>query len=250
MRRLIVILAAAAALIAGAPPAASSGGWAVTYLDPVPGELKPGATYTIGFWVLQHGTHPFEGELGPTGLRLTGADGEVQEFPGTPLPERGHYAAAISVPKGTYELTGVQGVFQPYEIGTLTVPGGVTINPLDPELAKALVEPHEDYWGAIRPPGIPDVKGVPDAEPAASPAAGPPTGSPATAAGTAPSSAAVAPSPQAAPAATTGGIPAYTLLIAAAGGALLALAALKLPRGRRGTEPPADDKADTITIGG
>ncbi|MDA0638908.1 hypothetical protein OUY22_36325, partial [Nonomuraea sp. MCN248] len=162
MRRLIVILAAAAALVAGTPPAAASGGWAVTYLDPVPSELTPGVSYTIGFWILQHGTHPYDGDLGPAALRLTGADGLVRDFPGTPLPEPGHYAAAVNVPEGVHKLTGVQGIFQPYEIGILTVPGGVTINPLDPELVKALRELSQDYWGAIRPPGVPDLEGVPD----------------------------------------------------------------------------------------
>ncbi|MFC5814385.1 hypothetical protein [Nonomuraea harbinensis] len=236
MRRLMVILAAAAALIAGAPPASASGGWALTYLDPVPSSLAPGTSYTIGFWVLQHGTHPFEGELGPTALRLTGADGLVREFPGSPLPEPGHYAAAVNVPEGVHKLTGVQGMFQPYEIGALTVPGRIEINPLDPELVKALREPTVDYWGVIRPPGIPDLEGVPDASPA------PPTAASAPAA-TVPDSAPTAETP-------TVGVPPYTLLLAAAGGALLAVAALRLPRRGREPDPPVDDKADTIVISG
>jgi hypothetical protein len=53
-------------------PAASAraGGWAVTALDPLPQRLQAGRTYTVGYWVLQHGSHPYEGDLGKTGLKL------------------------------------------------------------------------------------------------------------------------------------------------------------------------------------
>lgn len=86
MRRLLVALAAMAAILAPALPAqARAGFWAVTELDPLPAEVRPDVSYTVGFWVLQHGTHPYEGPGGlePIGLRLTGEDGTTLTFGGT-----------------------------------------------------------------------------------------------------------------------------------------------------------------------
>lgn len=159
MRKYLAILAAVAALLAGGQPASAAGGWAVTYLDPVPAAFAPGTSYTIGFWVLQHGVRPFKGDLGMTGLKLTGAKGRPMTFAGTPLPEAGHYATAVSLPKGTYRIEGVQGVFAPYEIGTLTVPGGIEIRPVPPESVRNIGVAEKDPWGAIRPPGLPAGKG-------------------------------------------------------------------------------------------
>ncbi|WP_336213409.1 hypothetical protein [Nonomuraea sp. LPB2021202275-12-8] len=253
MRRFMVILAAVAALAVGGLPASASGGWAVTYLDPAPGKFAPGASYTIGFWVLQHGTHPFEGDLGRTGLTLTGADGTQVTYNGTPLPEAGHYATAVNLPKGTYEIEAVQGMFQPYEVGTLTVPGDIKINPVPPEMVGRLADANKDYWGAIRPPGFPAGKGGPEAPAQVSAEVSAPATAP-----LAPVEAAERP----AASAEAGGFPMYALLLAAVGGALLALAAVRLPRLRREPDPPADEpedlspdgsrdgKADTIVING
>ncbi|MEU4574753.1 hypothetical protein [Nonomuraea sp. NPDC023979] len=309
MRRLATVVAAL--LLAAGPlatPGAAAGGFAVTYLDPLPGNLQAGTSYTAGYWVLQHGNHPYQGDLGPTGLRLTDARGEATLFAGTPLPEPGHYAAALTVPAaGTYRVEGIQGIFAPYAVGTLTVPGGLALNPLQPGLARALKEP-QNHWGAIRPPGFPPGRPTPDpehpapgtpdrgdaelgaaeegrAEPGAavaSPlAAGPspgtrPSGTPypaeaATGDGAAPREGA-ATDRGAAPAlpggadpnggavtqggaatrggAGSGGVPVYGLVVAAVGGAVLALVAVRGPWGRREPEPPVDDETDTITIGG
>ncbi|WP_327105491.1 hypothetical protein [Nonomuraea glycinis] len=233
MRNYVVILAAVAALLTGGLPASAAGGWAVTYLDPVPGALAPGTSYTIGFWVLQHGVHPFEGDLGTTGLTLTDAKGRPTTFAGTPLPEAGHYATAVSLPKGTYTIEGVQGIFAPYEVGTLTVPGGIEIRPVPPELRDAGAT-EQDHWGAIRPPGFPAGKGTPaqtSAAPASAPAA-------------APTAAQVAAEQESATAVQErvagqegGGFPPYTLLLAAVGGALFTLLAVRLARRRREPDP-------------
>ncbi|MGW0479856.1 hypothetical protein [Nonomuraea sp. NPDC003214] len=342
MRRLATVVAAL--LLAAGPlaaPGAAAGGFAVTYLDPLPGTLKAGTSYTAGYWVLQHGNHPYQGDLGPTGLRLTDARGEVTLFAGTPLPEPGHYAAALTVPAaGTYRVEGIQGIFDPYAVGTLTVPGGLALNPLQPGLARAVKEP-QSHWGAIRPPGFPPGRPTPDpehpapgtpdrgdaerghaepgaaeegraepgraeegrAEPGAavaSPlAAGPspgtrPSGTPYPAEAATGDGAALregaATDDGAAPAlpggadpeggaatqggadpeggadpnggavtqggaatqggADLGGVPVFGLVVAAVGGAVLALVAVRGPWGRREPEPPVDDEADTITIGG
>lgn len=257
MKRLLIMLVAAAALAAGGLPAsAASGGWALTYLDPLPAELEPGVTYTVGFWVLQHGTHPYEGDdLGKTGLRLSGGDGRVLTFDGAALPEAGHFAAAVAVPKGTWKVVGVQGWFAPYVVGTLTVPGAMKINPLPAELlANGPRRDHaDDHWGAVRPPGFPPGKAGPVGYPAAAVAA---DRGAAPDQGAVPSQAAVsgqgagAPEGAAAPVSESAGFPPYALLVAGVGGALLALAVLRLPRRGRREEEPVDDKTDTIVISG
>src|SRR5215211_6432465 len=115
----VVMLAAAGALATASP--AEAGGWATTLLDPLPPRLEPGRTYTVGYWVLQHGSHPYEGDLGTPGLKLVDDDGRVVTFQGVALREPAHFAAAIAIPHaGTWKLYGQQGVFAGYQVGTLT----------------------------------------------------------------------------------------------------------------------------------
>ncbi|KJK49402.1 hypothetical protein UK23_13970 [Lentzea aerocolonigenes] len=130
-------------------PSAVAGGWAVTYLDPVP-SIQPSTTHTAGYWVLQHGTHPFSGDLGKTGLRfVSGADSH--EFVGVPLGQPAHYAVTFTLPAGSYEVFGVQGMFQDHPLGTLTVPGTFQITPPDPQLVMpGSTEPWP--WQEIAPP--------------------------------------------------------------------------------------------------
>ncbi|MEU6429611.1 hypothetical protein ABZ860_27255 [Microbispora sp. NPDC046973] len=174
MRRLLVALAAMAAILAPALPAhARAGFWAVTELDPLPAKVRPGVSYTVGFWVLQHGTHPYEGPGGlePIGLRLTGEDGTTLTFDGTPLPEPAHYATSVNVPAGRWRVQGLQGMFAPYEIGTLTVPGGLKAAP--PQFPVPAGTEVMDYWGPVKPPGFPwkATAVIPNRLPAATPAA-------------------------------------------------------------------------------
>ncbi|WP_182902889.1 hypothetical protein [Microbispora sp. H10830] len=174
MRRLLVALAAMAAILAPALPAhARAGFWAVTELDPLPAEVRPDISYTVGFWVLQHGTHPYEGPGGlePIGLHLTGEDGTTLTFGGTPLPEPAHYATTIKVPAGRWRVQGLQGMFAPYEIGTLTVPGGLKAAP--PQYPVPAGTEVMDYWGPVKPPGFPwkAAAVIPNRLPAATPAA-------------------------------------------------------------------------------
>lgn len=133
---------------------AHAGGWAVTLLDPVPDRWESGRGYTVGFWVLQHGFHPFEGDLGEVALRLVGEDGTTVSFPAVELSERAHYAAAVAVPHdGTWEVVGVQGIFADYHVGTLTVPGALTVLGVPAPLRK---DQTEKFWpGPIRPPAVP-----------------------------------------------------------------------------------------------
>jgi hypothetical protein len=260
---LVAVLAAVlGAVITGTVPAAAAGGWAATYLDPLPERFDAGKPYALGFWVLQHGNHPFEGDLGAVGLRFTSAkDGKSLLFGGTALPEAGHYAASVVVPQGEWRVEGVQGIFEPYFVGTLTVPGGLRPEPVRKELIQEFVNVRKDYWDAVRPPGFPDLPGAktklgnrglmtkptPEtAPPADLPAASPAAPAAGVEAGAAPVAASAS--------RDSGGVPAYTLLLAAAGGAVVALAGLRLlPRSRRKDDEgdrPADPSAETIVISG
>ncbi|MFI7440315.1 hypothetical protein [Nonomuraea indica] len=290
MKRLVIVplvlAVQVAMLVTGIGPAAAAGNWAVTYLDPAPERLAPGTPYTLGYWVLQHGTHPYEGDdLGRTGLRLVGGSGRVLEFHGTALPEAGHYATAVVVPEGLWRVQGVQGRFAPHEVGTLRVPGGLTVHPLEPGLAESIRSGAHRYWGAVRPPGFP--AGV--TGPASPPASAPGTPDGATGSASVPAASASVPGTSAsapdaatrasgvrpgASASATGaagagpaggpgapgefGVPVYGLALAAAGGALLALlvpAALRRTgRGARdrpsAEDRPGDGGAETLSSHG
>jgi hypothetical protein len=125
----------------------------VTLVDPLPERIEAGRAYPVGFWVLQHGSHPFDGKLDPVALKLVDAKGGVIMFPGTALPEAAHYSTSMLVPApGSYTVFGVQGIFQDYRIGTLTVPGGLAVLPTPP---AAQISPTDQTWGAIRPPTVP-----------------------------------------------------------------------------------------------
>ncbi|MER6173560.1 hypothetical protein [Streptosporangium sp. NPDC001681] len=180
MRRTLILLAFIVPLLALAAPA-RAGGWAITVMDPVPAKTDPDTTYTLGFWLLQHGTHPYLGEdLGEVALKFT--DGKKSlKFVGVKLKEPAHYATAISLPEGTWEVEAIQGWFAPYRIGTLTVPGGLEIAPIPSEFRQSIAaQPPQEHWGAIRPPAVPlgDAASSASATPVATPAAAPAGGAP------------------------------------------------------------------------
>jgi hypothetical protein len=149
--RSLLAVGAVLAMVVLTPASARAGGWAVTVLDPLPQRLQPGRTYTVGYWVLQHGSHPYEGGLGKTGLKLVDDRGRVVAFQGTALREPAHFAAAIAIPHaGSWKLYSQQGIFDEYQVGTLTIPGGLAVaRPPTP------MTMHSDtHWGAIRPPDL------------------------------------------------------------------------------------------------
>lgn len=152
--KLLRIAAVAALVIAGAlsfGSPARAGAWATTLLDPLPDRLEVGRAYTVGFWVLQHGSHPYSGDLGETGLKLVDEAGNAAQYPGRPLPEAAHYAAAVVFPHaGSWRLYGIQGVFAEYEIGTASVPGGLAVLPTPQPMT--MDDGHDAHWGAIQPP--------------------------------------------------------------------------------------------------
>ncbi|MFI9589973.1 hypothetical protein [Nonomuraea sp. NPDC052265] len=247
-----------------APASASvRGGWAVTYLDPPPEVFGGGKSYTVGFWVLQHGTHPYVGKLDPVGLRLTRADGRTVTFPGTPLPEPGHYATSVAVPDGVWKVAGVQGWFEPYAVGTLTVPGRLVVDPVPQDKVATFGGDGKDPWGAVRPPGFPMGKSAPVLTGGEADSGGSATTAvPSTEPPGAEVSSMEAPGVGAEGGGAPGGrVPAYALLPAAVGGALVVLVAIRLPRlvgrsrrpGRKdGDQGPAgeDGSSETLVIGG
>jgi hypothetical protein len=155
------ILALICAFMLISTPSAVAGAWAVTFLDPVP-SVEPSVTHTVGYWVLQHGTHPFTGDLGKTGLRFrSGADEHV--FVGVPLGQPAHYAVTFTLPAGSYEVFGVQGMFPDHSLGSLTVPGTFLIKPPDPQMVQGTIE-GPSPWQEIAPPlAKPAVAVVPSA---------------------------------------------------------------------------------------
>ncbi len=171
MRRIIAVLGAVLAAGLLAPvPASAKGNWEETLLDPPPGRVEAGVTYTLGYWILQHGSYPYrDGDLGPTSLVATGHDGETVEFAGTPAPTAGHYVAEVVFPHdGTWYLGSKHGVLMPDPlVATVTVPGGV-------DIAASQVRDREPYaWGTVRP-SFPPV----ETDAAVAPPAGPPSTAP------------------------------------------------------------------------
>jgi len=150
LRLMFALTATLAGILLTAPPA-QAGGWAVTVLDPLPQRIEVGRTYTVGYWTLQHGSHPYEGFLDTTGLKLVDDGGRAVTFEGVALREPAHFAAAVALPHaGTWRLHGQQGIFSAYQVGTLTVPGGLAL--LRPPTPMTM---HSDtHWGLIRPPDV------------------------------------------------------------------------------------------------
>jgi hypothetical protein len=146
---LAVVLATSGWALAG--PAVLAGGWATTLLDPLPDRIEANQPYTVGFWVLQHGSHAANPPIADAGLRLTDEKGSAVTFKGAALPEPAHYAAAVVLPHdGAWQLEGLQGWFAPYKVGTLSVPGRLAV--LTPPPAMDF-DGHGDHgWGAIHPP--------------------------------------------------------------------------------------------------
>lgn len=155
LRLAVALSLALAGSLATAPPA-GAGGWAATVLDPLPERIESGRTYTIGYWVLQHAGHPYNGELnesgklGQTGLKIVSEGGAVHTFDGVRLGQPAHFSAAVVVPHpGTWEVYALQGMFDDYRIGTLEVPGGLEAEPLPSPVHS------DDYeWGRISPPEV------------------------------------------------------------------------------------------------
>jgi hypothetical protein len=155
-RRILVVMSTL--LVTGllAAPPAQAGAWEETLLDPPPARVEAGLTYTLGYWVLQHGSYPFQGgDLGPTALRATDGKGTVVDFPGTASATAGHYSAEVVFPHdGEWTIASQHGVIMTDAlVATVTVPGAVAIAP------STVSERASHDWGVVRPsfpPAAPD----------------------------------------------------------------------------------------------
>jgi len=144
-----------------APPAAHAGNWAETVLDPTPAELTAGTTYTVGYWVLQHGSYPYQGAdgLGPTSLIFSDEQGTTQTYDGIQFGSAGHYVAEVVLPHdGLWLISSTQGRFEPDDVGSVTAQGAVETLPVQ-SLDRDAYE-----WGTARPsfpPGAGNAKYTP-----------------------------------------------------------------------------------------
>lgn len=215
-RILVVALSVLAAGLLVTPPA-SAGNWEETLLDPTPPTIEANTSYTFGYWMLQHGSYPYEmgkGDLGPTGLRVRDEKGTVIDFPGTPAKTAGHYSAEVVFPHdGDWTIESYQQVLMPdMDVAAVTVPGPVRISPSQVKQRA----PYE--WGTVRPsfPPTADTAGE------VAPWAPPPTTE----------SRDVTPRSQATPDAPGTDLPMWLVIVA--GAATIALAAFLARRYRRG----------------
>jgi hypothetical protein len=84
-------------------PAVLAGGWAVITLDEMPGEVRAGEPWTVGFTVLQHGQTPVHilDDGTPIEARLIAtnpATGERVNVIAEPTGESGHFTVEITFP--------------------------------------------------------------------------------------------------------------------------------------------------------
>lgn len=151
MRFVLAPLAALAAMLTLAT-SAFAGAWATTVLDPLPDRLESGHSYTVGYWILQHGSHVSNPALTNPGLRLIDEQGSSVTVKGVPLPEGGHYASAIAIPHdGTWALWGTQAPWQDYQVGILTVPGRFVV--AKPPIMATGTAP-DPSWSTVKPPTV------------------------------------------------------------------------------------------------
>jgi hypothetical protein len=162
MRRILVVLVTV--LISGlfVTSTAQAGNWEETLLDPTPARIDPGVTYTFGYWILQHGSYPFGGDLGPTALVATDGKGDTVEFAGIATKTAAHYSAEVVFPhEGTWTIGSEHDVLMPDAlVATVVVPGAVTIAPSE------MTDRAAHDWGTVKPSFPPNAAGT-VAEPAA-----------------------------------------------------------------------------------
>jgi hypothetical protein len=90
-------------VLLAAVPAVLAGGWATVTLDELPGDVRAGEPFTVGFLVMQHGITPVH-DLGegypiePLIVATNPATGERVEVVAEPAAELGHFTAELTLP--------------------------------------------------------------------------------------------------------------------------------------------------------
>lgn len=101
MRALLVLVPVFAALAAAA--AAAGGGWATVGVEPLPGDVRAGETWSPNVTVLRHGRTPTDGAK-PT-VTITSSTGERRTFAAEPTGRTGVYQAKVLFPSaGTWRF--------------------------------------------------------------------------------------------------------------------------------------------------
>ena len=95
MGRIIRILTIAASLIALPAVGAGAGMLSVVSFDELPPNFGAGNTHRLGYSVLSHGSTPID--VGDTGLRFHGPDGQTLVFAAT-ADRVGHYTVEVVLP--------------------------------------------------------------------------------------------------------------------------------------------------------
>jgi len=107
--RMIGIGLTVALLAVGAAVPAFAGGWAVVTLDSLPQGVAPGAAFTIGFTVRQHGVTPLSNlDPAPQVTAKNAQTGEVVRSTATDDGPRGHYVARLTFPSSGEWSWGIQ----------------------------------------------------------------------------------------------------------------------------------------------
>jgi mono/diheme cytochrome c family protein len=107
--RMIGIGLTVALLAVGVAIPAFAGGWAVVTLDSLPQGVAPGAAFTIGFTVRQHGVTPLSNlDPAPQVTAKNAQTGEVVRSTATDDGPRGHYAARLALPSSGEWGWGIQ----------------------------------------------------------------------------------------------------------------------------------------------
>jgi hypothetical protein len=119
------VLILALTLVLGLAAPAAAGGWAVTTLDALPGEIVAGETYQIGWTIRQHGQTPIDVEsMGGTTEIVASAPGgkKTLSFLGRRDGPTGHYVTSVTFPiEGTWTWQVTQGPFEAQSLGTVVV---------------------------------------------------------------------------------------------------------------------------------
>jgi cytochrome c2 len=106
---LVFVLAALALLLL--PYHALAGGWAVTTLDSLPGQVVAGEPMKVGFIIRQHGRTPWISD-GVVVHAVNQGSGQKQVFPAVAEGEPGHYVSTLTFDKpGAWEWGIASGLY-------------------------------------------------------------------------------------------------------------------------------------------
>ena len=134
-------------------PAAAAGGWVISTLDQLPGEVRAGGTVSLGFMVRQHGVTPTN-DVDPYVQAYNPESGESVRAYAVQEGEVGHFVVEVVFPTaGTWEWSIVPVPFEGTQLEPLNVlPATLTQLVASPEQTAAFDA--KDLRGWLRGSGI------------------------------------------------------------------------------------------------